>query len=89
LDWESGVGSWDRSLEEWRVDNSVATTEAEESQLLGFVTRKRLAKIFQRNSHYWELLPINTSENRLRKQRGVICSLKIINSVTIICSYDL
>jgi hypothetical protein len=39
----------------WSVDQR--TTEAEESPLLRFLTRKRLVKTLQRNSHCGELLP--------------------------------
>jgi hypothetical protein len=41
----------------WRV-NQWATV-AEESPLLSFVTRKRLVKTIQRNSHCGKLLPRN------------------------------
>jgi hypothetical protein len=39
----------------WSVNQRA--TEAEESPLLRFVTRKRLVKTLQRNSHCGELLP--------------------------------
>jgi hypothetical protein len=32
---------------------------------------------------------VKTSESRLRRQCGVICSVEISNSVIVICSYDL
>jgi hypothetical protein len=40
-------------------DSSGVSTEAENTQLLRFVSRKRLVKTLQRNSHCWELLPSN------------------------------
>jgi hypothetical protein len=39
----------------WNVNKRA--TEAEESPLLRFVTRKRLVKTLERNSHCVELLP--------------------------------
>jgi hypothetical protein len=43
------------------------TTEAEESPSLRFVTRKRLVKTLQRNSHCWELLPSNGQWRQTQK----------------------
>jgi hypothetical protein len=43
------------SVQLWSVNQR--KTEAEESPLLRFVTRKRLVKTLQRNSHCGELLP--------------------------------
>jgi hypothetical protein len=44
---------------EYQPAGNVMTTEAEESPLLRFVTRKCLVKTLQRNSHCWELLLSN------------------------------
>jgi hypothetical protein len=44
-------------LQMWSVNQRA--TDAEESPLLRFVTRKRLVKIFQRKGHCWELLRSN------------------------------
>jgi hypothetical protein len=41
-------------------------TEAGESTLLRFVTRKRLVVILQMNSHCGELYHLKTTESRLR-----------------------
>jgi hypothetical protein len=67
----------------WNVNQQA--TEAEESPLLRFVTRKHCRGIAIVECCY----QVKTSEGKLRRQCGVICSPEISNKVTIICRYDL
>jgi hypothetical protein len=60
-----------------------------EAPFLRFVTRIRLVKARQRNSHCGGLLPSKASDSSLRRQCGVIYSVEISSSVIVICSYDL
>jgi hypothetical protein len=61
------------------VEVNQRATEAEESPLLIFVTRKRLVKKLERNGHCRERLP-----SRLRT-----LSVEISSSVIVTCNYDL
>jgi hypothetical protein len=66
----------------WRVNEPA--TEAEESPLLRFFTRKRIVKTLQRNSHCEELYQVKTRGSRMRGlEWGVICSAEIRNTVII------
>jgi hypothetical protein len=63
------------------------TTEAEESPLLTFVTRKRLVKTLDSNSHCEEQLL--TDRIDWEDLLGVNFSVEISKSLIIICQYDL
>jgi hypothetical protein len=71
---EQLVESWalQGRLSRWRCEFRCGVligvaTEAEESPLLRFVTRKGLVKTLQRNSHCWELLPSNDYWKQTKK----------------------
>jgi hypothetical protein len=75
--------TWHLRVPLWSANQRA--TEAEESPVLKFINRKHCRKIAIWESCY----QVKTSESRLRRQCGVICSVEVGNSVIGVYSYDL